>query len=146
MEHDGESGGLVPWGSGEISVSLDTDAVTPAGVTVLPEGRRMYLLPIPRGVPGETLGRALWVCSGSSVVFVAHLLEGAAWFAALRSARLVVGLFRRAQRLQVFSVFRRTAIVGFLSLLFSFFVSFGLAVLFAPAVVSCLYRLVAILI
>ena len=68
---------------------------------------------------------------GSSVGVVAFLLGGAAWYAAIQSDRLVVGLCRRGR-----------------SVVFSFFLSFllGLIVLFAPAVVSSLYRVVAILI
>ena len=37
---------------------LDTDAVMPAGVAILPEGRRVYLFPTPCRVPGGTLERA----------------------------------------------------------------------------------------
>ena len=40
-------------GQGEILVGLDTDAVTPTGIAVLPEGRRVYLLPTPMMYQGK---------------------------------------------------------------------------------------------
>jgi hypothetical protein len=68
------------------------------------------------------------------------------WYAALRRARLVVGIFRRAQRLRIISVFVDPALSSFLSFFFFFCFLLGFDVLFAPAVVAILYQFVAILI
>ena len=54
VEHYGVSRSVVSWGSREILAGLNTDAVTPTGIAVLPEGCRVYLLPTPmmyRGKP-----------------------------------------------------------------------------------------------
>lgn len=57
--------------------------------------------------------------SGSSVV-VAFLLESVAWYAAIQSARSVVGILQRAQRFRVIIVFVDLPIV---SIVFSYFLS-----------------------
>jgi hypothetical protein len=74
-------------------------------------------------------------------VVVAFLLGGAAWYASLHSARRVVGILQRTQRLWVIFVFVDTSV----SILFSFlslFFSFGLDCAVCPSsdlVVSCGY-------
>ena len=55
-----------------------TNAVTPAGATILLEGRRVTLSPL---YPPCT-GRNPRTRPGSSVVIVAFLLEGGAWYTA----------------------------------------------------------------
>jgi hypothetical protein len=67
------------------------------------------------------------------------------WYAALRRAKLVVGILQRAQRLRIISVFIDPTLSTLLSFLLILFL-LGFAVLFSPAVVSILYRFVAILI
>jgi hypothetical protein len=61
--------------------------------------------------------------SPGSVVIVASLLEGASWYAALRSAKSLVGILRRAQRLRIIIVFLNLMLLTFLSFLLGFFVS-----------------------
>jgi hypothetical protein len=68
------------------------------------------------------------------------------WYAALRRAKLVVGIFRRAQRLRIISVFVDPTLSSFLSFFFFFCFLLSFDVPFAPAVVSTLYHFVAILI
>jgi hypothetical protein len=80
------------------------------------------------------------LCPGSSVVIVASLLEGAALVCGASEGQDRGGILRRAQRLRIITVFVDPA----LSTLFSFFLPLlfllGFDVLFAPAVVSILYR------
>jgi hypothetical protein len=64
------------------------------------------------------------ICPGSNVVIVASLLEGVAWYAAFRSARSVVGILRRAQRLRIIIVFVDPTLSTLLSFLFYFCFSF----------------------
>jgi hypothetical protein len=56
-----------------------------------------------------------------------------------------VGLLQRAQQLQAIFVSVDLSVSASVSFIFSLFFSFGLDVMFAPAVVAILYRLVAIL-
>lgn len=58
-----------------------------------------------------------------SIVVVAFLLEGAAWYAAFQSARSVVGILRRVQRLRNTFVFADPTFSAFF--LFSFFYVFS---------------------
>ena len=62
---------VVFWWLGEIP-AVGTDVVTLASVTL--EGRRVYLFPIPRSVPGETLGPVRAAASSSSLSFLEVLL------------------------------------------------------------------------
>jgi hypothetical protein len=119
----------------------DTDAVTPAGVAFPLEGRRGFPFPLPFCISGETLGFVRAAASSSSHPFLKVLL----WYAALRRAKLVVGIFRRAQRLRIISVFVDPTLSTLLSFLLLLLFLLGFVVLFAPAVVSILYRFVAIL-
>ena len=66
-----------------------TNAVTPAGATILLEGRRVTLSPL---YPPCT-GRNPRIRPGSSVVIVAFLLEGGAWYTATRWLWSVVVIF-----------------------------------------------------
>jgi hypothetical protein len=56
----------------------------------------------------------------------------------------VVGILRRAQRLRIISVFVDPTLSTLFSFLLLLLFLLGFAVLFAPAVVSILYRFVAI--
>jgi hypothetical protein len=77
-----------------------------------PTRRRLWVQPfLPEGVactsapsPPRTGGYPR-ACPGSSGVIVVFLVEGVAWYVAIRIARSVVVIFRRAQRLRVVFVF-----------------------------------------
>jgi hypothetical protein len=89
-------------------------------------------LPRTRGNPG--------ISPDSSDVVVVLVVEGFVWYAAIRSARSVVGLLRMAQRWRVILVLVDLSVSTFLL----FLVSFGFGCVAAP---SCLlYRVVIILI
>ena len=83
---------------------------------------------------------------GSSVAVVAFLLQGVVWYAVIWSARIVLGIRRRGHiscESLSFSLIRRCRLCFLL-----FFLHFllGITVMFAPAVTSLLYWVVAILI
>ena len=80
----------------------------------LPEGRRVSPSSTPPRVPGETLGHVRATVS-SSFVF---LLEGVAWYAAFRSARSMVRIFRLSQRLRFIIVFTDPMWLALFSLLY----------------------------
>jgi hypothetical protein len=98
----------------------DTDAVTLAGAAFLLEGRRGSPYPQPSRISGETLGFVRAAASSSSHPFLKVLL----WYAALRRAKIVVGILRRAQRLRIITVFvdpaLSTLFFSFLLLMFPF--------------------------
>jgi hypothetical protein len=73
------------------------------------------------------------ITPGSSGVIVASLLKGVAWYAGLPSARNVVDILRRAQRLRGISVFVDPTFSALLSLVFLLCFLLGVLVLFAPA-------------
>ena len=109
MECDGSSGVVVGWQSGEILVGLtDTDAVMPIGA-IVPSLRVL-------DIPSRTRGNP--VTSPGSVVVVVFLLEGVAWYAAFRSARSMVRIFRLSQRLRFIIVFTDPMSLALFSLLF----------------------------
>jgi hypothetical protein len=102
-----------------------TNAVMPTG-TAIPSLRASGV-PLSHAlrVPGETLG----LVRGSSVVIVASLLECVAWYAALRSAKSVVEILWRAQRLRIIIFFIDPMLLTLFSFIFSFcffFLSFFL--------------------
>jgi hypothetical protein len=70
-------------------------------------------------VPARTGGNPR-LSPGSSVVVVAPLFGGVAWYAELQSARSVVGILRRAQRLRGIFVFVDPTFSTLISLFFSF--------------------------
>jgi hypothetical protein len=83
---------------GEIHVGFaDTVAMTPEGAA-LPSWR-VSVVP-PAQSPPCTGGNPR-ISPDSSGVIVVLLVEGVVWYAVVRSARSVVGLFREAQRLRV---------------------------------------------
>jgi hypothetical protein len=88
----------------------------------------VYPFPIPRSIPGETLG----LVRAASVIVIAFLLGGVAWYVAFRSARSVLGILRWTQRSRVIFVFVGPPA----SALFSFFslFSFELACAEAPTI------------
>jgi hypothetical protein len=59
-------------------------------------------------------------CPGSSVVVIAPLLGGVAWFGTRRNARSVVVILQRMQRLRIFSVFVEPPVSALFYLPFSF--------------------------
>jgi hypothetical protein len=69
---------------------------------------------MPLRVPGETLGLVQAAASTSSLPFLKVL----AWYAELQSAKGVVGILRRAQRLWIFIVFVDPTLWTLLSFLF----------------------------
>jgi hypothetical protein len=73
------------------------------------------------------------ITPGSSVVIVASLLEGVAWYAGLPCARLVVDILRRAQRLRGISVFVNPTFFGISFSCLSFVFSFGRACAVCPS-------------
>ena len=93
-------------------------------------------LSTPLCVPGETLGLVRAAASSSSHPFLKVLL----WYAALRSAKSVVGILRRAQRLRVVLVFVDLPVLAFVSLHFLCFFLLGLIVLQLQQV-GCIGRL-----
>ena len=126
MECDGSSGVVVGWQSGEIFVGLtETDAMMPM-CAIVPSLRVLGIPPSrTRGNPGTSSG---------SVIVVVFLLESAAWYAAFRSARSMVRIFRLSQRLRFIIVLTDPMWLA----LFSFsFVLFGRACALTPAIVSC---------
>jgi hypothetical protein len=123
-EHSGSSEVVVFWGSGEIHVGLfGTDAVTPAGATI-PSCRASG---VPLFHPFAYRGNPR-ICPGNNVVVVL-LLEGVAWYVALRSARSVVGLLRRAQRWRVIFVLSICRCRHLFLFCFSYFIFLGLVML-----------------
>jgi hypothetical protein len=70
---------------------------------------------------------------GSSGVVVAPLLEGVAWYAELQSARSVVGIIRRAQRLRGISVFVDPSFSALVSLFFLLCFLLGLLCAVCPS-------------
>jgi hypothetical protein len=98
VELDGLCGMVVFFGGREKSLSAGPTPwrrclrVSP----LLPEGPRLIPLSHPLRIPGETLGLVRATAASSSHPFLKVLL----WYAAIRSARRVVGIFRRAQRLR----------------------------------------------
>jgi hypothetical protein len=85
-----------------------------AFVFVLKIWKRMWVLSAPHteGNPRTS--------PGSSVV-IASLFEGVAWYAVLRSAKSVVGILRRAQRLRIIIVFIDSTLYWLYFLFFFFF-------------------------
>jgi hypothetical protein len=61
---------------------------------------------------------------GSSVAIVASLPESVSWYAELQSAKSMVGILRRTQRLRIIIVFIDPTLSIFLYFLFSFFFFF----------------------
>jgi hypothetical protein len=138
-EHSGSSEVVVFWGSGEIPVGLfGTDAVTPMGATI--PSCRASGVPLfhPLGIPGPGNPRT---CPGNNVVVV-FLLEGVAWYVALRSARSVVGLLHKAQRWRVIFVLSICRCRHLILFYFSYFVFLGLVVL--PPQQTCIMWLLSI--
>jgi hypothetical protein len=74
----------------------------------------------------------------SSGVIVVLLVEGVVWYAVVRSARSVVGLFREAQRWRVVLVLVDLPVLAFFFFFFFSVGSFGLGCAAAPA--CLLYR------
>jgi hypothetical protein len=72
---------------------------------------------MPLRVPGVTLGLVRAAASPSSHPFLKVL----AWYAELQSAKRVVGIFRRAQRLRIIIVFVDPTLWTLLSFLFFLF-------------------------
>ena len=123
---DGLSG---MWVSGEeksMSAMSDTGAVMLAGAAVLLEGRRVY----PSHSPPCT-ERNPRISPRSSVVIVAFLLEGVAWYAASRRHKRVMGMLRRMQRLRDIFVFVDPTLLALVSLLFLLLFFLGLFVMLA---------------
>ena len=126
---------------------LDIDTVMPGGVAIFLKGRRVYLFPTPRSVPGETLGRYQGnskTRSGSGSSVVDHLLGGATWYAKLRSARSSVEFLRWTQQLRVISIFVDPPVSVSFPLFFLFLL--GRLCVVCPTMILALYRLVVILI
>jgi hypothetical protein len=105
-------------GSGEILVGLvNTNEVTPAAATFLPEARWVkhssFVHARTRGNPRTSL---------ANTIGVAFLLKGVFWYATFQSARGVVGIIRRAQWLRDIFVFVHPTFSTLISLSFFFYV------------------------
>jgi hypothetical protein len=120
--------------------SINTDVVMPAG-PALPA----LSVPLPHSAP--CTGRNLRTGYANNVI-VTFLFEGLAWYAAIICRhKSMVGLLRRAHRLQVITVFVDLAFLALVSL--SFLLFFFLVVLFmvfAHVGISQLFCVVSILI
>ena len=88
-------------------------------------------MPLPHS--SERTGGNPRTCPGSSVVIVGFLLGGVAWYAVMRSARLVVGILGEGAAVASHLCFRRSANVGFVFFFLLFFFFWAWLCCFSPS-------------